>query len=390
SIPALLAMTSRARPSAARTAAAPAAEPGASSSAPGEANPTAGAAGPPGEAGAAVAKSADAQAAPGVVPAEAEAIIRSVRRSGPNSTKRLLAALAPLRDLGMSLPEIIAAGFGRFPVAGPTTFTHDWLFPRHTPEFHLHKGTDLFAAMGTPVRSPADGVLKLAQGGSGGLAAYVYQADGTYYYMAHLSAFATGQRPGRQVRLGEIVGYVGDSGNAKGGSPHVHFEIHPAPTRQVVTGKGRNRTVTYVVRPVPIGTVLPAMDPKATLDQWLKEALDAVPDLVAAVESRPRALVATGLTGRRGDGRPSSFAAPVAPPTSQLLWASSVNPGGGAARLAEAEALVVASEFDWSAAARRQEARREEQARALAWTHAVLAPLTPPALLTQTPASADE
>ncbi|MGH9283554.1 MAG: M23 family metallopeptidase, partial [Acidimicrobiales bacterium] len=222
----------------------------------------------------------------------------------------------------------------------------------------------------------------------GGLAAYVYQADGTYYYMAHLSAFVAGQRPGQHVRQGEIVGYVGDSGNAKGGSPHVHVEIHPAPSRQVVSGAGRNRTVTYVTRPVPIGTVLPAMDPKAVLDQWLREALEAVPELIAEVELRPRALLATGLTRRLPDGASGVFAAPVAPPRSQLLWASSVNPGGGAARLAEAEAMVAASELDWATVSRRQQAQLEEQAEALAWAQAVVAPLTPDALIP--PEAADE
>ena len=271
---------------------------------------------------------------PGEVPSDIRRVINSVRRSAPNGTERLLTALAPLEQLGMTREEAISAGFGRFPVAGVARFSHDWLFPRYTPEFHFHQGTDIFAVTGTPVRAPAEGTLKLAQGGSGGLAAYVYQVDGTYYYLAHLSAFA-GQRQGQEVSLGEVVGYVGDSGNAKGGSPHVHFEIHPAPARAVTSGKGKSRTVTYVARPVPVGTVLPAADPKATLDQWLRDALAAVPQLVAALESRPRALVATGITRRLADGRAGPFPGPAGPPAGQLLWASSVNPSGGALRLAD-------------------------------------------------------
>ena len=319
---------------------------------------------------------------PGRVPNVAQRTIGSVRRSGPSSTRRLLTALAPLEHLGMTQVEVMAIGFGRFPVAGPATFTHDWLFPRFTPEFHLHQGTDIFAASGTPVRAPADGSLKLAQGGAGGLAAYVYQADGTYYYMAHLSGFVKGLRSGQQVKLGEVVGFVGDTGNARGGSPHLHFEIHPAPTRAVTSGTGRNRTVTHVVRPVPVGTVLPAVDPKATLDQWLREALDRVPELVGLFESRPRVLVSTGITRRLAGGRASSFPGPVAPPLSQLLWATSSNPAGGAVRLAEAEAATAAQSFDWSAAARRQQAVLQEQAEAAEWAKAVLDPLTPASLRT--------
>lgn len=281
----------------------------------------------------------------------------------------------------MTEQEAIAIGFGRFPVGGYATFSHDWLFPRFTPTFHLHEGTDIFATTGTPVRSPVDGTLKLAQGGSGGLAAYVYQPDGTYVYMAHLNAFVAGQRPGQQVKVGEVVGYVGDSGNAKGGAPHVHFELHPAPTREVVSGRGKSRTVTHVVRPVPVGTVLPPVDPKGTLDQWLEEAVAGAKDLIASVESRPRALLGTGITRRLGNGRSTGLPAPVAPPRSQLLWASSLNPAGGAVRLAEAEAMLAAHDFDWSRSARRQQALLHEQAAAVAWAEAVLAPLTPAALV---------
>ena len=362
---------------------APGEEPGGAAPPPTTAPGTPGAPAPPPAPGAvppAPGQPPPAAAAPGVVPDDARRTINSVRRSGANSTRRLLAALAPLRDLGFSEQEVVAAGFGRFPVGGEATFSHDWLFPRFTPTFHLHQGTDIFAATGTPVRSPAQGTLRLAQGGSGGLAAYVYQADGTYFYMAHLSAFVEGQRPGQAVKVGEIVGFVGDSGNAEGGSPHVHFEIHPAPTRAVVSGRGRDRTVTHVVRPVPVGSVLPAMDPKSTLDQWLADALAAVPPLIASAEGRPRALAATAITRRAANGRSASFAAPVAPPRSQLLWASSASPSGGAVQLAEAVALVAASEFDWSEAARRQQEIQGELTAARARAAAILGPLTPPPL----------
>ncbi|MGQ0521845.1 MAG: M23 family metallopeptidase [Actinomycetota bacterium] len=376
----------------------PASQPGSSTAAEGPAPatpgtdpaapaPAPGAPGAPGPAAGAPARPAGGPAAPGPppapgeVPPEAQRAMQSVRRSGPNSTRRLLAALAPLLGLGMTQEEVVAAGFGRFPVGGVATFTHDWLYPRFTPEFHLHQGTDLFAATGVPVRAPADGVLKLAQGGAGGLAAYVYQPDGTYYYMAHLHSFVKGQRNGQAVRVGEVVGYVGDSGNAKGGAPHVHFEIHPAPTRAVVSGTGRSRTVTHVTRPVPVGTVLPAVDPKATLDQWLAEALAAAPQLVAArLAERAAAPAVAGATL----DRLAALSARAA--RSQLLWASSVGPAGNV-RLAEAEAVLAASEFDWAASAERYQARLAEQAAALAWSQAVLAPLTPDSLL---PTAADE
>ncbi|MDP9402396.1 MAG: M23 family metallopeptidase, partial [Actinomycetota bacterium] len=333
-----------------------------------------GAVGPPGSAPAALPLVA------GVVPEGTQRLINSIRRSPANNTRKLLEALRALRALGLSDAEVVDVGFGRFPVGGPTTFTDDWYFPRFVPSFHLHEGTDLFAACGTPARAPADGTLKLSQGGSGGLAAYVYQSDGTYYYLAHLQRFVPTQQSGQRVKLGETIGYVGDTGNAVGGPCHVHFEVHPAPSRQVVTGKGKDRKVTLVPRPVPIGSSLEPVNPKPYLDAWLEEARIRVPQLVTALEGRPRALVATGLTRRLADGRAGAFPAPAVPPRSQLLWATSVSPAGGAWRLAQAEAMSLATDIDWTSLARKQQARLEDEQRARQLTQALLTPLTPPAL----------
>lgn len=320
--------------------------------------------------------------AAGVVPEEAQRLMNSIRRTPANNTRKLIESLQRLRALGVSDAEIVDIGFGRFPVGGPTTFTDDWYFPRFVPVFHLHVGTDLFAACGTPARAPAAGTLKLAQGGSGGLAAYVYEPDGSYYYLAHLQRFVPTQKSGQQVKMGQTIGYVGNSGNAAGSPCHVHFEVHPAPAKQVVTGKGRDKLVTLVPRPVPIGTKLEPINPKPYLDAWLEEARLRVPQLVTALESRPRALAATGLTRRLADGRAGAFPAPAVPPRSQLLWATSVSPAGGAWRLAQAEALSVASALDWTTLARMQQERLQEEQRARELTQALLTPLTPPALQT--------
>lgn len=294
-----------------------------------------------------------ASTAPRIVPPEFQKMINSVKRTKANNTGKLLEALRPLVDLGMSEPEAAVLGFGRFPVAGYATFVDDWWFPRFVPTFHLHEGTDIFAPMGTPVRSPVEGVVRRVDGPVGGLAVYVKQKDGTDFYMAHLAGFAE-PVDGQTVKVGDVVGYVGDSGNAKGGAPHVHFEIHP---------KGKA-----------------AVNPKPFLDLWITEAIAAAPGLVSSFEAgRPRAVVATGLTRQLGVAR-SGFEGPAAPPRPQLLWASSASPSGGALRLAEAEAVEAARGVDWA----RHTARYEREA--LAWARAerrakaILSPLTPPAL----------
>ena len=81
--------------------------------------------------------------APQAVPPQYAAYMNSVHRSSPNGTATLLAALQPLEDLGLTRDEAIAAAFGHFPVAGVTTFTDDWWYPRYNQPFHLHQGTDI-------------------------------------------------------------------------------------------------------------------------------------------------------------------------------------------------------------------------------------------------------
>ena len=286
------------------------------------------------------------------VPPDAQRVINSVRRTGGNSTKRLLDALAPLEAFGLSREEIIRIGFGRFPMGGEASYSHDWLYPRFTPTFHLHKGTDIFAAHGTPVRSPADGVFTQSHGAVGGLAAYVREGNGTFYYMAHLNGFPNNVKSGQRVKVGDIVGFNGDSGNAKGGAPHVHFEVHP---------RGGA-----------------AVDPKPFLDRWLAEALANAPKIIASFEAnRPRAIVATGLTRRLPGGGDGLFAAPTGPSRAQLLWASSASPSGGPLQLAEAEAVAAVSRVDWFELARRREAEAKARRLADARGRALLAPLTP-------------
>jgi murein DD-endopeptidase MepM/ murein hydrolase activator NlpD len=315
---------------------------------------------------------------PQVVPPGFQAQINSVRRSRANNTSKLLIALQPLMDAGLTEEEAIAVGFGRFPVAGQANFSHDWWYPRFTPAFHLHEGTDIFAAAGTPVRSPADGVLKQANGPVGGLASYVTADDGTYYYMAHLAGYPPEQKTGDRVKVGDIVGFNGDSGNAQGGSPHVHFEIHPAPTKKVTTGTGKNKVTKLVTTPVRPGTVLPPVDPKAYLDQWITEAIANVPAILAELEAnKPRVIVATGLTRQFADGRGGVFSAPTTPSRDQLLWASSASPSGGALQLAQAEAANAAQSLDWNLLSRRAAGEAGAWARADEGARSAAALLTP-------------
>jgi murein DD-endopeptidase MepM/ murein hydrolase activator NlpD len=91
---------------------------------------------------------------------------------------------------------------------------------------HTHEATDILAPVGTKVLAVDDGtVAKLFGSVPGGLTVYQFSADGTWsYYYAHLDAYAEGLHDGAAVRAGDVLGYVGTTGNA-GATPHLHFAI---------------------------------------------------------------------------------------------------------------------------------------------------------------------
>jgi murein DD-endopeptidase MepM/ murein hydrolase activator NlpD len=282
-----------------------------------------------------------------------QSLLDNQARGGASNTRAVLDALRPLESIGFTPNEAAMMGMGHFPVAGFATFTNDWGAPRGGGT-RAHKGNDIFSAFDTPVRAPVDGVLRYSQENLGGNAAYVTAPDGTYYYMAHLNSFAPDLVSGAQVTQGQFIGLNGDSGNAKGGSPHVHFEIHPHGGE--------------------------AVNPNFTLNVWLAEALAAAPALVAAnVQNLPQAgaVISTGLTRRFDD--PSFFpqSAPMAAP---MLWASSLNPAGSALGMAQASAAHAADSVDWDRRAAATEAQNlawqtaEEEARATLWR------LSPPSI----------
>jgi murein DD-endopeptidase MepM/ murein hydrolase activator NlpD len=90
-----------------------------------------------------------------------------------------------------------------------------------------HEAIDILAARGTPVVAVADGtVKKLFASVPGGLTVYQFDAEETYcYYYAHLDRYADGLAEEKRLAKGDVVGYVGTSGNAPSGTPHLHFTI---------------------------------------------------------------------------------------------------------------------------------------------------------------------
>jgi murein DD-endopeptidase MepM/ murein hydrolase activator NlpD len=90
-----------------------------------------------------------------------------------------------------------------------------------------HEAIDIMAPRRTPVRAVDDGTIeKLFTSKAGGLTVYQFEPTGTFcYYYAHLDAYADGLHEGQPVKKGDLLGYVGSTGNASPDAPHLHFSI---------------------------------------------------------------------------------------------------------------------------------------------------------------------
>ena len=89
-----------------------------------------------------------------------------------------------------------------------------------------HEGIDIFAPRGTPIQSTTQGIVsKVGNNNLGGRVVVVVGPGGAGHYYAHLEDYAD-ISPNDWVNAGDIIGYVGDSGNAKGTSPHLHYGIY--------------------------------------------------------------------------------------------------------------------------------------------------------------------
>jgi murein DD-endopeptidase MepM/ murein hydrolase activator NlpD len=117
-------------------------------------------------------------------------------------------------------PQTSSGGGMVCPVAGPHSFIDSWGYPRSGGR--SHKGVDMMARTGVPVVAPVSGTVSHRGNSIGGLSFHLSGDNGHYYYGTHLSRYGQSGR----VAAGTVIGYVGDSGNARG-MPHLHFEIHP-------------------------------------------------------------------------------------------------------------------------------------------------------------------
>jgi murein DD-endopeptidase MepM/ murein hydrolase activator NlpD len=170
--------------------------------------------------------------------AELQRRLESYREQGRRTTINLAQANALVRRYqGILSREQIARLFsisrttgGRVislascPVDPPNVVTNSWGAPRGGGT-RRHQGNDIMASEGTPLRAVNSGTIRrTGNGGLGGISLYLWDGSTEYYY-AHLSRLSVSS--GQSVSAGALVGYNGSTGNASGGPPHLHFEIHP-------------------------------------------------------------------------------------------------------------------------------------------------------------------
>jgi murein DD-endopeptidase MepM/ murein hydrolase activator NlpD len=132
----------------------------------------------------------------------------------------------------------LTAGPYVFPVFGPVSFTDTYGAPR--ADVGWHHGDDIFAPLGAPVLAVAKGVVfSVGWNDLGGNRLWLKDGQGNEYYYAHLSAYSPLAVNGGRVNAGDVLGFVGNTGDAISTPTHLHFEIHPVS----LLGKGYDGAV---------------------------------------------------------------------------------------------------------------------------------------------------
>ena len=205
-----------------------------------------------------------------------------------------------------------------FPIGGPypTPLIDSYGFPRMTgtPDEHWHEGIDIFAPRGTPLVATERGIItKLGVGRLGGLKFWLKGESGSEWYYAHLDSFAPGLANGVVVEAGELVGYVGNTGNAVGTPPHLHMQLHPGGGRPV-----NPYPLLKVVSDLELAAIAAGTSPGPSHQPVVVDRPAPQPPPQPTTTVGPPPSEATSTTGPRPEAVPDNGAAagavPVDPP----------------------------------------------------------------------------
>jgi Peptidase family M23 len=162
-------------------------------------------------------------------PASTQKTTRRPKAPEPPEPERnfpgLPAQVAPRRAAPDLIPRLTRQGYV-FPVYGPVSFSNTFEAPRAGVGWH--HGEDIFAPLGAPVLAVAKGtVYSVGWNDLGGNRLWLRDAEGNQFYYAHLSAFTPLAVNNAHVNAGDVLGFVGNTGDAQSTPYHLHFEIHP-------------------------------------------------------------------------------------------------------------------------------------------------------------------
>jgi murein DD-endopeptidase MepM/ murein hydrolase activator NlpD len=147
---------------------------------------------------------------------------KASEREAEKAYQRWLAAQSFGGHSSVAMPEGWAKVFEACPVDQPRGFGDGFGAPRYVGGYHLHKGVDIVAPQGTPIRATFDGMASDATNAYGGTAVYVTGTYGSTYNAHMISIAKLGP-----VQAGDVIGYVGSTGLAGGETNHNHFEFRP-------------------------------------------------------------------------------------------------------------------------------------------------------------------
>jgi murein DD-endopeptidase MepM/ murein hydrolase activator NlpD len=155
------------------------------------------------------------------------------KRSPPKTTKPATPAPEPspipsTRRPPSITPPLKTPGGYVFPVYGPSSFGDTFGAPRGDVSGGWHHGDDIFAPLGAPILAVATGtVFSVGWNEIGGNRLWLRDGAGNEFYYAHLSAYTPLAVNGNRVNAGDVLGFVGNTGDAQGTPFHLHFEVHP-------------------------------------------------------------------------------------------------------------------------------------------------------------------
>lgn len=164
---------------------------------------------------------------------EARRRAEEARQRAEEARQRAAERVAAARRLEQARLQAIARASRQSEGVGPipglvcpfpgSAFVDSWGDPRSGGR--THKGVDMYGPQGAALYAVASGTVTIVNGGLGGRGIWLHSDTGVGYYYAHLSGWAVSQED--RVTSGQLVAYNGDTGNAEGGPPHLHLQLHP-------------------------------------------------------------------------------------------------------------------------------------------------------------------